>query len=548
MMLGTMSDQPLLISSLIEHAIYNHPEAEVVTRKVEGGIHRYTIEDAAKRAKQCANALERLGAKQGDRVATLAWNTYRHYELYFSVSGTGAILHTINPRLFPEQLVYIINHAEDRWIFVDLTFLPLLEAIKDKIPTVEGFIIMCDEDKMPETSLNNVMCYETLIKNESEEYEWPMFDEAQGATLCYTSGTTGNPKGVLYSHRSTMIHNFRAISQEALNISSRSSVMPVVPMFHVNAWTIPYTTTMTGAKLVLPGAEMDGASLWELIDNEQTDLLLGVPTIWMMLLAHMDKIGKKLEPVKNALVGGSAAPRSMIEKFDKDHDVFLVHGWGMTEMSPLGTVNTMSKEMDNMPLEERYTLQQSVGRPIYGVQIKIVDDNNQELPRDGAARGRLLVKGPWIIKHYFKSDDQSSWHDGWFDTGDVATIDEKNYLRIVDRSKDVIKSGGEWISSIDLENAAVGHPEIAEACVIGVAHSKWDERPLLLAVKNENSEVSSEDVLKYLEDKVAKWWLPDDVVFVNELPHTATGKLLKVGLRDEYANYLLDKEKESEPA
>ncbi|CAM3446457.1 3-(methylthio)propionyl-CoA ligase [Parendozoicomonas haliclonae] len=547
-MLGNMMDLPLQISSLLDHAEQTHPDTEIVSRRCEGDIHRYTMSDAAKRAKQAANALEKMGVQQGDRVATLAWNNYRHYELYFAVSGTGAVMHTINPRLFPEQLVYIINHAEDRWIFVDLTFVPLLEAIKDQITNVEGFIVLCDEDRMPETSLPNAICYETLIKNEPETYSWPLLDEQQAACLCYTSGTTGNPKGVLYSHRSTMIHTMGSIGYEAIGISSLTCALPVVPMFHVNAWSIPYAATMTGAKLVFPGAGMDGASLWELIESEQPDLLLGVPTVWLMLLNHMEAIGKKLESVQNVIVGGSAAPLSMIKKFQEGHDAFLIHAWGMTEMSPIGTINCQTRAMMEMPLEERYALQQSVGRPIYGVQMKIVDDENNEMPRDGVARGRLLVRGPWIVQSYYKSDDTSNWHDGWFDTGDVATIDSKNYLRIVDRSKDVIKSGGEWISSIDLENAAVGHQAVAEACVIGVAHPKWDERPLLLVVKNEGAEVSKSEILEYLTDKVAKWWLPDDVVFVSELPHTATGKLLKVNLRTEYADYLLNKAAEAEPA
>lgn len=545
-MLGNMMEGPLLISGLIEHAVSTNPTSEIVSRRCEtdsagSSIHRYTMKDAAKRSKQIANALINLGAKPSDRIATLAWNNYRHFELYFGVSGIGAVLHTINPRLFPEQLVYIINHAEDRWIFVDLTFVPLLESIQDQITGVEGFIILADANNMPETSLKNVICYEDLIDKSSAELEWPSFDENTAASLCYTSGTTGNPKGVLYSHRSTLIHTLSEISREALGISSLSCILPVVPMFHVNAWGVPYAAAMTGSKLVFPGPGMDGASLWELIDAEKPDLLLGVPTVWLMLLNHMDEIGKTLDSVQNVVVGGAAAPYSMIKKFDQVHNAFLVHAWGMTEMSPLGTSNVPTAAMKDMPLEERYRLQQKQGRPVFGVQMKIVDDNGNPQPHDGIAFGRLLVRGPWIIKQYYKSDDMSSFEDGWLDTGDVATIDPDNYLTIVDRSKDVIKSGGEWISSIDLENAAVGHPDLVEACVIGVAHEKWDERPLLLAIRKPGSNTTADDVKQFLDDKIAKWWMPDDVIFVESLPHTATGKLLKINLRKEYQDHLLNK-------
>ena len=536
-------DSPLLISGLIEHAASSNPNSEIVSRRCESDgesdIHRYTMKDAAKRSKQIANALIDLGAKPADRIATLAWNNYRHFELYFGVSGIGSVLHTINPRLFPEQLVYIINHAEDRWIFVDLTFVPLLEAIQDKIPAVEGFIIMADTANMPATSLKNVICYEDLISNASDQLEWPQFDENSAASLCYTSGTTGNPKGVLYSHRSTLLHAMSEVSREALGITNLSCVLPVVPMFHVNAWGVPYAAAMTGAKLVFPGPGMDGASLWQLIEAEQPDLLLGVPTVWLMLLNHMDEIGKTLDSVNNVVVGGSAAPLSMIKKFDQVHDAFLIHAWGMTEMSPLGTSNVKTAAMGNMPIEERYQLQQKQGRPVFGVEMKIVDDNGDRQPHDGTTFGRLLVRGPWVIKQYYKTDDVSSFENGWLDTGDVATIDENNYLGIVDRSKDVIKSGGEWISSIDLENAAVGHSDIVEACVIGVAHEKWDERPLLLVIRKPESTLSGDDIKQFLEDKIAKWWMPDDVIFVESLPHTATGKLLKINLRKEYHDYLM---------
>ena len=538
-MLGNMMAKPLLISDLIEHAQRSNPKSEIVSRRCEGDIHRYTMKDAAQRSKKAANALLKLGAQPSDRIATLAWNNYRHFELYFGVSGIGSVLHTINPRLFPVQLVYIINHAEDRWIFVDLTFVPLLEAIQDQIPNVEGFVIMTDEATMPETKLNNVICYESLISEESDQIEWPEFDENTAASLCYTSGTTGHPKGVLYSHRSTMIHALSEISREALGISSLSCVLPVVPMFHVNAWGVPYAAAMTGAKLVFPGPGMDGASLWELIESEKPDLLLGVPTVWLMLLNHMDEIGKSLDSVENVVVGGSAAPLSMIKKFDEVHNAFLIHAWGMTEMSPLGTSNVKTLAMADMPLEERYKLQQKQGKPVFGVEMKIVNDEGQAQPHDGICFGRLFVRGPWVINQYYKNEDMSSFENGWLDTGDVATIDEDHYLGIVDRSKDVIKSGGEWISSIDLENEAVGHPDIIEACVIGVAHEKWDERPLLLVIRKPESTLSGDEIKTFLEDKIAKWWMPDDVIFVESLPHTATGKLLKINLRKEYQDYLL---------
>lgn len=540
-LLGAMMDSPLLISSLLTHAQAVHGQSEIVSRRCEGDIHRYRMQDAAQRARQVANLLQRLGIQQGDRVATLAWNGYRHFELYFGISGFGAVLHTINPRLFPEQLVYIINHAEDRWIFVDLTFVPLLEKIQAQIPQVEGFIILCDENKMPVTSLKNAQCYETLLANETADFTWPEFDERTAASMCYTSGTTGNPKGVLYSHRSTVLHALASISKDTLGLSSTSCFLPVVPMFHVNAWGTPYAAAITGAKQVFPGPGMDGASLWELIEAEQVDLLLGVPTVWLMLLNHMDSIGKTLSCVKNVVIGGAAAPISMIKRFQEVHDAFVIHAWGMSETSPIGTVNARNEYMDSLPLAERYQLQTKQGRAVYGVQLKIVDDEGKTLANDGKTFGRLLIKGPWIASNYYRHEGSTCLVDGWFDTGDVATLDPQGYMQIVDRAKDVIKSGGEWISSIDLENIAVGHPELAECCVIGAKHEKWDERPLLLAIKKPNSQVNEAQVLEFLGDKVAKWWLPDAVIFVDSLPHTATGKLLKIELRQRYENYLLEK-------
>ena len=538
-MLGNMQDGHLLISGLIEHAETYHTDSQIISRTVEGPIHRYTLKDAANRSRKLANALDKLGLKQGDVVGTLAWNTFRHFELYFGVSGIGCVVNTINPRLFPEQLTYIINHAENQYLFVDLSFVGLLESISHSLETVKGIIILTDKEHMPETTLQNVMCYEELIADESEEYHWPNFDENTASSLCYTSGTTGNPKGVLYSHRSTILHTWIVSAGNVTKISSSSVILPVVPMFHVNAWGIPYAAAMFGAKLVLPGPLLDGASIFELIDQEKPDLLMGVPTVWLGLLQYLKETNQTLESVTTALVGGSAAPRAMIQEFEEKHNVFLMHGWGMTEMSPLGTATARTAEMDIMDVESRYDLQQRQGKTFYGVEMIITDDAGKELPKDGEAFGRLLVRGPTVVERYFKSNESALDNNGWFDTGDVAKIHPEGAMEIVDRSKDVIKSGGEWISSIDLENAAVGHPSVAEACVIGVLHKKWDERPLLLVVKVEDQDLSKEEMLVFLEDKVAKWWLPDDVIFVTELPHTATGKLLKTDLRDQYKEHLI---------
>ena len=540
-MLGNMMDNQLLISGVIEHAEKYHSDAEIVSRTVEGPIHRYTYSDAAKRSRKLANALENLGLKKGDTVGTLAWNTFRHFELYFGVSGIGCVVNTVNPRLFPEQLTYIINHAENKYLFIDLTFVELVESLEEGLEGVEGFIVLTDKDNMPETKLKNVICYEELIKEESEEFSWPDFDENTASSLCYTSGTTGNPKGVLYSHRSTILHTWIVSSGNVAKVSSSSSILPVVPMFHVNAWGIPYAGAMFGAKLVFPGPALDGASIYELIESEKPDLLMGVPTVWLGLLQYLNETNNTLESVDTALVGGSAAPRAMIQEFEEKHNVFLMHGWGMTEMSPLGTATVKTKQMDELDIEARYDLQQKQGKAFYGVEMTIADDDGNELPQDGVAFGRLLVKGPTIVDTYYKSNKSAKDENGWFDTGDVAKIHPEGYMEIVDRSKDVIKSGGEWISSIDLENAAVGHPGVAEACVIGVLHAKWDERPLLLVVKANDEDPTKEDINKYLEDKVAKWWLPDDIVFVGELPHTATGKLLKTGLREDYKEHLIKK-------
>ena len=471
-------------------------------------------------------------------MGTLAWNTHRHYELYYAVSGSGAIIHTVNPRLFPEQVVYILNHAGDEVLFFDITFLPLVEKVARELTTVKHFVALAPRAAMPQSTLP-LLCYEDLIAAESDSFDWPVLHEGLAAALCYTSGTTGNPKGVLFGHRSTVLHAYASMSTDALGVSNQGAVLPVVPMFHVNAWGIPYSATMAGSKLVLPAGALDGASLYELMTQEKVSLSLGVPTVWLGLLHYCEKENLKLEYMERTVIGGSAAPESMIRQFQEKHDVFVIHAWGMTEMSPLGTINSMSAHMASLTQEERYKLQAKQGRPIYGVELKIIGPDGKELPRDGKAFGRLLVRGPWVASGYYKEEDRSAWVDGWFDTGDVATIDETGTMNIVDRSKDVIKSGGEWISSVELENLAISHPAVAECAVIGVPHPKWDERPVLLVVKKEGRDVTKAELLAFLEDKVAKWWLPDDVLFVKALPHTATGKLLKRQLRDEFRDTLM---------
>ena len=538
-MLGNMMKDQLLISGILEHAIQNNGKTEIVSNTVEGGIHRYTIADSAKRSKQLANALSSMGIKKGDVIGTMAVNGYRHLELYFGVSGLGAVLHTLNPRLFPEHVEYIVNHAEDKYIFVDAPFLPIIEGVLDSLKTVKGIVILTSKENMPESKVKNLICYEDLIANESDEIVWPEFDEHTASSLCYTSGTTGNPKGALYSHRSTIVHAWFSSAGNGFNMTPSSIVLPVVPMFHVNAWGLPYAAFMFGAKLVLPGPFTDGESITNLIQSEKVKQLVGVPTVWLDLLNYTEKNNITLDSVETVLVGGSAAPISMIKAFQEKHNAFMNHGWGMTEMSPVGTMNAYKPEMDEMNIEDRYELQTSQGKSIYGCSIKIVDDNGKTLPNDGKTYGRLMVKGPGVIERYYKAD-QSALEDGWFDTGDVSTISEDGYMRIVDRSKDVIKSGGEWISSIDLENTAVGHPGVAEACVIGVLHPKWDERPLLFVIKNGIEDCDKDSVINFLSDKIAKWWLPDDVIFVEELPHGATGKLVKTGLREQYKNHLIN--------
>ncbi|MBA5608552.1 long-chain-fatty-acid--CoA ligase [Duganella sp. FT3S] len=542
-MLGLMQHQSLLVSSLIEHAALNHPDAEIVSRTSEGPVHRTSYGQLRGRACQMANVLTRLGVQQGDRVGTLAWNGYRHMELYYAVSGMGAVLHTINPRLFKEQIEYIVNHAQDQYLFFDIGFAAQVAELAPQLPTVKAFIAMTDRAHMPQVDIPNLLCYEELLDGADTDYAWPELDENTAASLCYTSGTTGNPKGVLYSHRSIMLHSMMACGMDGLALSGEDSALAVVPMFHVNAWGMPYAGAMCGAKLVLPGPSLDGKSIYELMRDERVTMALGVPTVWLMLFRHVDTAA--LDPrkelcLRRCVIGGSAAAVSMIERFEHDFGATVVQAWGMTEMSPLGTVCRLLPKHAALTAEARHKIQAKQGRTPFGVTMKITDDDGNTLPRDGKAFGHLLVKGPWVVASYFRGEGGEQLDaNGYFDTGDVATIDPDGYMHITDRAKDVIKSGGEWISSIDLENAAVGHPAVAEAAVIGIAHPKWQERPLLVVVRKAGHDVTREDLLAYLGERVAKWWLPDDVAFVEELPHTATGKLQKMKLREQFRDYTL---------
>jgi len=540
-MKGLMMGTQLLISSLIRNADRNHGTTEIISRTVEGGIHRYTYRDAHTRARQLANALTALGIEPGDRCGTLAWNGYRHLEIYYAVSGSGAVCHTINPRLFPAQIAFIANHANDRIIFTDLTFVPLLEQIAGELAGVEAFVIMTDSDHMPKTTLPNVHCYEQLVHSHSDDYDWPEFDENTASSLCYSSGTTGNPKGVLFSHRSTLLHAYCCGLPDTFGLSARDAVMPIVPMFHVNAWGIPYVAAMVGCKLVMPGAALDGPSVQQLIEQEGVTFSAGVPTVWLGLLQYLEESGKSIDTLDRVVIGGSATPRSMTQQFAEKHGAKVLHAWGMTEMSPIGTVNHPKYHMRDETAEQGYDRQVKQGRAVFGVEMKIVDDDDKELPHDGVSFGELKVRGPWVCSEYFEDDGSSGVHDknGWFATGDVSTIDEDGFMQVTDRSKDVIKSGGEWISSIELENVAVGHLDVAEAATIGIAHPKWDERPLLLVVRRDGAKLTKKQMLSYFTGKVAKWWIPDDVIFVDELPHTATGKLLKTKLREDFKDHKL---------
>jgi fatty-acyl-CoA synthase len=537
---GSMMQQQLLISTLLVHAERHHGEQQIVSRRVEGDLHRYTYKDLARRSRQMANALATLGLKFGERVATLAWNGYRHMELYYGASGSGAVLHTLNPRLHPDQVVWIADHAGDQVLFFDLTFLPLVEAVAARVKTIKAFVAMTDRAHMPASSkLPGLLCYEELLERASPDFDWPSFDENTASSLCYTSGTTGNPKGALYSHRSTLLHTYAAALPDSLSASARDVILPVVPMFHVNAWGLPYVGCMVGAKLVFPGPHLDGKSLHELFESEGVTVSAGVPTVWQGLLTYVEANDLKFSSMRRTIIGGSACPPAMMEAFQQRYDVQVLHAWGMTEMSPLGTACTLKPKHLSMTPQQRMTVQAKQGRVVFGVDMKIVADDGTELPRDGKASGELLVRGPWIIASYFKGEGGDPLVDGWFPTGDVSTIDTDGYMQITDRAKDVIKSGGEWIGSIDIENIAVAHPAVAMAACIGAKHPKWDERPLLVVVKKPGADVTREEMLKFFDGKIAKWWTPDDVVFTDAIPLGATGKMQKNKLREQFADHKL---------
>ena len=539
-MYGQMMHMPLLTSTLLVHAERHHADQQIVSRRVEGDIHRYTYADLAKRTRQLAKAVAALGVANGERVATLAWNGYRHMELYYAVSGSGRVLNTINPRLHADQVTFIADHAENQVLFFDMTFLPLVESIASRVKTVRHFVALIDKDKMPEsTSIPNLLCYEDLIAGQNDQFTWPVLDEQEAATLCYTSGTTGNPKGALYSHRSTLLHTFAAALPDSLNCSASDVILPVVPMFHVNAWGLPYAACMTGAKLVFPGAGLDGKSLYDLFEAEGVTMAAGVPTVWQGLLNHVQANKLAFSTVRRTVIGGSACPPAMVRTFEEDYNVHVIHAWGMTELSPLGTVCAFKgKHMGQTP-EQRQAVQAKQGRAVFGVDMKIIDPEGKELPHNGQHAGDLLVRGHWVVSRYFKEEGEGHLQDGWFPTGDVAKIDADGYMQITDRSKDVIKSGGEWIGSIDLENIAMAHPAVAMAACIAAFHPKWDERPLLVVMKKPGMEVSREELLAFYDGKIAKWWTPDDVVFVETIPLGATGKMLKHRLREQYKHYKL---------
>jgi 3-(methylthio)propionyl---CoA ligase len=536
-MQGLMQDWPLTVPTILDHAAREHGEQEIVTRGVEGPIRRSTYRDLHSRARRVAKGLTALGVRAGSRVATMAWNTDRHMEAWYGIMGMGAVCHTLNPRLFADQLVYIVNHAEDEVLFVDLTFVPLVEKLRGQLPTLKHVIVMTDEAHMPESELD-LVAYESWLEDHDDDFLWVAVEERAAAGLCYTSGTTGHPKGVLYSHRSNVLHCLMVNQADALATRAVDAVLPVVPMFHANAWGLAFAVPASGGRLVMPGACMDGASIYELLDTERVSLTAAVPTVWLMLLQYLEATGKKLPYLKRVVIGGSACPRMMIERFEEGYDVEVQHAWGMTETSPLGSMYAPKMGQEGLSREEEVQLKLKQGRPPYLVEMMIAGDDGAALPRDGKAYGNLLVRGPAIAESYFKGEGGRLLTDGgWMPTGDVATLDPEGYMQITDRSKDVIKSGGEWISSIEIENIAVGHPQVAEAAVIGIPHEKWDERPLLVILPKEGETPSKDDVLAFLDGKIAKWWMPDDVVLVGEIPHTATGKIRKKTLRESFADY-----------
>lgn len=539
-MLGLMQDWSLLLHRIIDHAAIQHGTREVVTRAVEDGtLRRRSYREIRSRALRVAKRLEREGIELGDRVATLAWNSDRHLELWYGISGIGAITHTVNPRLFPEQIAWIANHAEDRLMFLDLTFVPMIEAIRDKLPSIERYVVLTDAGHMPQTSLKGAVAYEEWLAEADDDFAWAALDENTAAGLCYTSGTTGGPKGVLYSHRSNVLHALACAAPDYMGLSARDTVMPVVPLFHANSWSLAYSAPMTGAKLVMPGAKLDGPSLHDLLEGEGVTMTAAVPTVWLGLLQHLETTNGKLSTLQRVVIGGSACPRAMTETFERKYGVTVAHAWGMTEMSPLGSFCSMKPIYEQLSGDALYDLKVKQGHPPFTVEFRLTDDAGQDLPWDGKTFGRLKVRGPAVAGAYYRREEDILDDQGFFDTGDVATIDPAGYMQVTDRSKDVIKSGGEWISSIDLENLAVGHPDVAEAAVIGVAHPKWDERPLLVIVPKAGRKPSKEEMLAFMTGKIAKWWLPDDVVLVEAIPHTATGKIQKTVLREMFKDYHL---------
>ncbi|WP_417423851.1 long-chain-fatty-acid--CoA ligase [Hoeflea sp.] len=539
-MLGMMQEWPLLCHKVIDHAAIYHRQREVVSRSVEGPIHRTNYGEIHARSLKLAQRLARDGIGIGDRVATMAWNTWRHMETWYGILGVGAVYHTLNPRLFHDQITWIMNDAEDRMLFVDLTFIKLVEAIAPKVPSLERIVILTDDAHMPETSLANAVSYESYIAEADGDFVWAEFDERTAAGMCYTSGTTGAPKGVVYSHRSNVLHAMTAMQPDMLCLSSRDRLMPVVPLFHANGWSTAFSGPMSGCAMIMPGAGMDGQSIYQLLTEEKVTITAAVPTVWLMLLQHMEKEGGKLPDLNRVVIGGSACPRAITQAFQDNYGVDVIHAWGMTETSPLGTLCSVKPEYQHLEGEAKLDLQTKQGHPPFTVEMKITDDENNELPWDGATFGRLKVRGPAVSSAYYKERGAELFDtENWFDTGDVAHVDQYGYMQITDRAKDVIKSGGEWISSIEIENLSVGHPDVAEAAVIGVAHPKWDERPLLVIVAREGKSPSKPDLLGFLEGKIAKWWVPDDVVFVDEIPHTATGKIQKTTLREQLKDYRL---------
>ncbi|HXD04709.1 MAG TPA: 3-(methylthio)propionyl-CoA ligase [Burkholderiaceae bacterium] len=543
-LMGQMMQMPLMISSLLVHAARHFGDTEIVSKRTEGDIHRYTYKDAELRARKLAQAFARLGCEPGDRVGTLGWNGYRHFEIYYGTSGSQLVCHTVNPRLFPDQIAWIVNDAQDRVLCFDLTFLPLVEKLVPALGSVQHYVLMTDRAHMPaSTSIPNLLCYEELVAAENGEYVWPEFDENCASSICYTSGTTGNPKGAVYSHRSTLLHAMGAAMPDAMGVSSADVILPVVPMFHVNAWGIPYACPMVGTKLVFPGPHLDGKSLFELFESEKVTFSAGVPTVWLGLITYMKQNGLKFSSFKRTVIGGSACPPAMIRTLEDEFGVQVIHAWGMTEMSPLGTLSRLKAKHYNLPVEKQRQILEKQGKVIFGVDMCITGDDGESLPWNGQTSGDLMVRGPWVIERYFKQEGGSPLMevDGrkWFPTGDVASIDADSFMHITDRSKDVIKSGGEWISSIDIENIAMAHPAVHEAAAIAARHPKWDERPLLVVVRKPGAQLTREELLGFFEGRIAKWQIPDDVVFVEEIPHTATGKIQKLKLREQFKTHPL---------